>query len=68
MCFVGKYEDGIDDYHEYSSENSKTVRDAIGEELDDFFGISEAMEEYEEDEEDLTRWIKDGSEKRSLVA
>ena len=64
MCFVGKYEDGIDDYYEYSNETSKTVRSAIGDELDDFFGISENMEEYEEDNEELTEWLKDGIENR----
>ena len=46
MGFVGKFEDGYDDYYEYSGENSKTVRAAIGDELDDMFGISESMEEY----------------------
>jgi hypothetical protein len=65
MCYVGKYEDGVDDYYEYSSETSDTVRGVIGEELDDFFGISEQMAEYEADnEEELTRWIKDGAEDR----
>ena len=66
MGFVGKFEDGCDDYYEYSGENSKTVRAAIGDELDDMFGISESMEEYErENEEELTAWVKDGVEKRS---
>ena len=66
MAYVGKFEDGYDDYYEYSGENSKTVRAAIGDELDDMFGISESMEEYErENEEELTAWVKDGIEKRS---
>lgn len=52
MCFVGKYEDGCDDYFEYGGETSKTVREAIGEELDDYFCISENMAEWEEDEID----------------
>ena len=69
MGFVGKFEDGIDDYYEYSGENSKTVRAAIGDELDDMFGISESMAEYEaENEEELTEWIKDGKEKLGLIA
>jgi hypothetical protein len=34
-------------------------------ELDEAFGISECMREYEEDEE-LTEWIKDGAKKRNL--
>jgi hypothetical protein len=71
MGFVGKFEDGCDDYYEFSGENSQTVRAAIGDELDDMFGISESMAEYEaeNEEEDLTEWLKDGVEKKSqLVA
>jgi hypothetical protein len=70
MSFVGKWEDGCDDYYEYAGENSKTVRAAIGDELDDMFGISESMAEYEaeNEEEELTEWIKDGAEKKALIA
>ena len=62
MGFCGKWEDGVDDMHEYSGESSTTVRAAIGDELDDMFGISESMAEYEaeNEEEELTEWIKDG--------
>ncbi len=69
MGFVGKFEDGHDDYYELSGETSETVRAAIGDELDDFWGISESMAEYEADneEEELTEWIKDGADKRGLV-
>ena len=70
MGFCGKFEDGVDDYYEYSGENSQTVRSAIGDELDDMFGISDSMAEYEaeQEEEELTEWIKDGKEKLGLVA
>lgn len=38
-------------------------------ELDDCFGISESMREYEaENQEELTAWIKDGAEKKALIA
>jgi hypothetical protein len=69
MGFVGKWEEGSDDYYELSGENSQTVRSAIGDELDDMFGISESMREYEEEnaEEELTEWLKDGADKRGLV-
>jgi hypothetical protein len=69
MGYCGKFEDGYDDYYEFSGENSKTVRAAIGDELDDMFGISESMAEYEaeNEEEELTEWIKDGKEKLGLV-
>ena len=54
MCFVGKFEGDEhgynDDYIEYSGETSKTVRDVIGAELDDYFGISAEMEQYEEED------------------
>jgi hypothetical protein len=70
MGYVGKYEDGVDDCYELGGETSETVRSAIGDELDDFWCISESMAEYEaeNEEEELTEWIKDGVEKRSLVA
>jgi len=70
MGYCGKWEDGSDDYYEYSGENSNTVRAAIGSDLDDMFGISESMAEYEaeNEEEDLTEWIKDGAEKKALIA
>jgi hypothetical protein len=70
MGFVGKWENGDDDYYEYSGENSQTVRAAIGDELDDMFGISESMAEYEaenDEDEELTEWIKDGVEKKTQL-
>jgi hypothetical protein len=71
MGYVGKWEDGCDDYYEYSGENSNTIRAAIGDELDDMFGISESMAEYEaeNEEEELTEWLKDGvDQKKALIA
>ncbi len=66
MGFCGKFEDGYDSCYEMSGETSKTIRAVIGDELDDMFGISESMAEYEaENEEELTAWINDGVEKRS---
>jgi hypothetical protein len=47
MQFVGKWTDGDDDCYEYGDYDSTTVRDYIGEELDDYFGISESMAEWE---------------------
>jgi hypothetical protein len=44
---VGKWADGIDEYYEYGGEDSTTVRESIGAELDDYFGISESMAEWE---------------------
>lgn len=53
MCFVGKWEDGVDDYFEYGDETSDTIRALIGEELDDYFCLSESMAEWEEENKEL---------------
>jgi hypothetical protein len=66
MEFVGKWDNGYDLCHQLGIYNSSTVRNAIGDELDDYFGISENMAEWEseneEEEEELTEWIKEGAE------
>ena len=53
MAFCGKWtgneDDFYDDYYEYGSETSETVRALIGEELDDHWGISDTMANYEQD-------------------
>lgn len=68
MAYVGKYEDGVDDCYDYSGYNSATVVDAIGEELDEMFGISECMAEYEAEEMDeVQEWYEDGVEKKGLT-
>lgn len=59
MAFCGKWTGDAngfeDDYREYDGESSRTVREVIGEELDDYFAISENMsymEEQHDDDED----------------
>jgi hypothetical protein len=49
---VGKWADGIDEYYELGGEDSSTVRESIGEELDDYFAISESMADWEEQNEE----------------
>ena len=64
MAFCGHWEDGIDDYHEYGDMKGKDIREHIGEEIDDVFGISEQVMHWEEeDKDDLQRWIEQGAEK-----
>ena len=50
MQFVGKWDNGEDECFEYGGQTSETVRDYIGEEIDDYFGISEEMAQYEDEE------------------
>ena len=60
MAFAGVWENGVDDcYSEIADSNDAANR--LPRELDEMFNISENMAEWErEDEEDLTRWVKDG--------
>jgi len=68
MGFVGKWDNGYDDCIEYGGETSETVRSAIGDELDDYFGISESMAEYEDEEEldELREFLEEGAELKGL--
>jgi hypothetical protein len=52
MAFVGKWADGVDEYYELGGEDSTTVRASIGEELDDYFCISEQMAQWEEENQE----------------
>ena len=52
MQYVGKWEDGVDDCYEYGGATSDTVREMIGEELDDYFCISESMADWEEENQE----------------
>ena len=63
MAFAGQYSDG--NCEDFSLEGMSA--DEIEQnypDLDDAFGISESIREYEEEEEEeLTEWIKDGVDK-----
>ena len=63
MCYAGIWEDGNDEYYDLSGMGSEQVASELPADLDDAFGISECIAEYEaENEEELTQWIKDGKE------
>jgi len=68
MCYAGIWEDGVEDYYDLSEMNSQEVEDSIPSDLDEAFGISETMREYEaEEQEELTQWIKDGADKKAQL-
>lgn len=67
MAFAGAWEDGIDDYYDLSGMDSLAVADALPSYIDEAFAISEGMSDWEaenEEEEELTEWIKEGAEAR----
>ena len=69
MAYAGIYDSETGD-EEYNLEgmSSQQVIDEIPAELDEAFGISECIAEYEaEEREELTEWIKDSVEQRTKL-
>lgn len=53
MAYCGSYDSELGDiYHEIGGMKADEVREMIGEDLDDYFGISEEIAQYEEEEEE----------------
>ena len=68
MCFAGTWSNGDDDYIDLSELGADDIERDYPE-IDECFGISECMREYEADnEEELTAWVKAGADKLGLVA
>ena len=67
MCFAGTWTNGDDDYIDLSELGADDIERDYPE-IDECFGISECMREYEADnEEELTAWVKAGADKLGLV-
>ena len=66
MVFAGIWDNGVDEcYQEWG--DSVGAKATLPQELDDMFGISESMAEWEEEErmeEELYAWTVEGAEKR----
>ena len=68
MAFAGKWEGGNDDYYEFGSMSSSQAELEIPSDIDEAFGITESIREYEEENrEDLTAWIEEGVEAKKKV-
>ena len=52
MAFAGIYEDGCDDYYEFNDSSVQEVREQLPKELDEAFGITEWMEDINENSEE----------------
>lgn len=50
MCFAGIYDENGDDYYDLGDMTSDQVAEELPSELDEMFGISETMAEYEAEE------------------
>lgn len=66
-AFAGIWEDGYDDHYDLSGMDSGDVIQQVPQELDESFGISESMAEFEaENEDEVTTWYKEGVEATGL--
>ena len=66
MAYAGTYSNGNEDSISLEGMSADQVEREYPE-LDECFGISESMREYEEPEQ-LSEWLKDGIEKTKLVS
>ena len=69
MGYAGTYSDGADEELNLEGMGADEIEQNYPE-LDECFGISESMREYESmnEQEELTEWIKDAVEKKALIA
>ena len=71
MMFAGVWEDGFDDYVELGGMTSDQIKDEIPEALDEMFGISEMIAEYEEEneiDEELYNFVTEGAEAKKAAS
>ena len=67
MGYAGAFSNGTDEELNLEGMSADEVEQNYPE-LDECFGISESMREYEaENQEELTAWIKDGAEKKAQL-
>jgi hypothetical protein len=52
MAFAGVWEDGVDDYYEYGGLDSAGIAETLPSALDEAFGISESVAEWEAENEE----------------
>jgi hypothetical protein len=67
MCYAGEFTDGCDNEICLEGLSADDIENDHPD-LDEAFGISESIREYEaENEEELTAWIKDGAEQNAKL-
>ena len=52
MCFAGRWYNGDDDYYEYGGMTADEIEDTLPPELDEAFGISQSVSEWEQEQEE----------------
>jgi len=67
-AYAGIFEDGVDNYYDLSNMDSGDVEQQLPQELDEAYGISKSMAEWEaENEDEVTTWYKGGVKQTGLT-
>lgn len=53
MVFAGVYENGVDDCYDYSNMTSEEIAEYLPEELDEYFGISACVADWESENQEI---------------
>lgn len=53
MAFCGVFDNGFDDHYDYGSMNSDEIAEYLPEDLDDYFGISSTVADWESENQEV---------------
>lgn len=71
MCFAGVWEDGIDDYYEFTNETADELEELLPTELNEMFGISDCMREWQDfdetDADELNTILEEEIDKQAKI-
>jgi hypothetical protein len=71
MCFAGVWEDGVDDYYEFSNETADELEELLPTELNEMFGISDCICEWQDldetDADELNTILEEEIDKQAKI-
>ena len=71
MCFAGVWEDGVDDYYEFSNETADELEELLPTELNEMFGISDCIGEWQDldetDADELNTILEEEIDKQAKI-
>jgi hypothetical protein len=53
MAFCGVFDNGVDDCFDYSGMNADEIAEYLPEDLDDYFGISSSVADWESENQEI---------------
>jgi hypothetical protein len=53
MAFCGVFDNGVDDHYDYGGMNSDQIAEYLPQDLDDYFGISSSVADWESENQEI---------------